>query len=232
MLGSWRLERVSRIAAWRGPPGRFHISSLIRVKWEVRPMDAPTIFRLVGLRYTLLWAQTRTRNGRIALFLLGLPVRRSHPPSDDCRRIRRGHAGGAIGPCGRGRAGGAGRVVCASPNRIRSYRVRHQHRLHRCRPATLRPQRWGAARRAPPDRHPGAGLDFRVGAAPGLFHRHVRVWRGWLLAGRRGGRAAADNGLPSGARAGHVDRMAFARKGGYRGPVRDADVRVSPARAS
>ena len=34
-------------------------------------MNAPLIFRLVGLRYKLLWAQTRTRNGRIALFLTG-----------------------------------------------------------------------------------------------------------------------------------------------------------------
>jgi hypothetical protein len=32
-------------------------------------MNAPLIFQLVGLRYKLLWAQTRTRNGRIALFL-------------------------------------------------------------------------------------------------------------------------------------------------------------------
>ena len=34
-------------------------------------MNTPLILRLVGLRYTLLWAQTRTRNGRIALFLAG-----------------------------------------------------------------------------------------------------------------------------------------------------------------
>ena len=34
-------------------------------------MNAPLILRLVGLRYKLLWAQTRTRNGRIALFLTG-----------------------------------------------------------------------------------------------------------------------------------------------------------------
>ena len=34
-------------------------------------MNSPLIFRLVGLRYKLLWAQTRTRNGRIALFLSG-----------------------------------------------------------------------------------------------------------------------------------------------------------------
>jgi hypothetical protein len=34
-------------------------------------MDAPLILRLVGLRYKLLWAQTRSRNGRIALFLTG-----------------------------------------------------------------------------------------------------------------------------------------------------------------
>jgi len=34
-------------------------------------MNAPLIFHLVGLRYKLLWAQTRTRNGRIALFLTG-----------------------------------------------------------------------------------------------------------------------------------------------------------------
>ena len=34
-------------------------------------MNAPLILRLVGLRYKLLWAQTRTRNGRIALFLAG-----------------------------------------------------------------------------------------------------------------------------------------------------------------
>jgi hypothetical protein len=34
-------------------------------------MNAPLIFRLVGLRYKLLWAQTRTRNGRIALFFTG-----------------------------------------------------------------------------------------------------------------------------------------------------------------
>jgi hypothetical protein len=34
-------------------------------------MDTTLILRLVGLRYTLLWAQTRTRNGRIALFLAG-----------------------------------------------------------------------------------------------------------------------------------------------------------------
>jgi hypothetical protein len=34
-------------------------------------MNAPVILRLVGLRYKLLWAQTRTRNGRIALFLTG-----------------------------------------------------------------------------------------------------------------------------------------------------------------
>jgi hypothetical protein len=34
-------------------------------------MNATLIFRLVGLRYKLLWAQTRTRNGRIALFVTG-----------------------------------------------------------------------------------------------------------------------------------------------------------------
>lgn len=34
-------------------------------------MNSATIFRLTGLRYKLLWAQTRTRNGRIALFLAG-----------------------------------------------------------------------------------------------------------------------------------------------------------------
>jgi hypothetical protein len=34
-------------------------------------MDTPLIFLLVGLRYKLLWAQTRTRNGRIALFFAG-----------------------------------------------------------------------------------------------------------------------------------------------------------------
>jgi hypothetical protein len=34
-------------------------------------MDSQLVFRLVGLRYKLLWAQTRTRNGRIALFLVG-----------------------------------------------------------------------------------------------------------------------------------------------------------------
>jgi len=34
-------------------------------------MNAPLIFRLVGVRYKLLWAQTRTRNGRIALFFTG-----------------------------------------------------------------------------------------------------------------------------------------------------------------
>src|SRR5580700_4252554 len=34
-------------------------------------MDSRLVFRLVGLRYKLLWAQTRTRNGRIALFLVG-----------------------------------------------------------------------------------------------------------------------------------------------------------------
>jgi len=34
-------------------------------------MNAPLILRLVGLRYKLLWAQTRTRNGRIALFVAG-----------------------------------------------------------------------------------------------------------------------------------------------------------------
>jgi len=37
-------------------------------------MDTPLIFRLVGLRYKLLWAQTRTRNGRIALFFAGYSV--------------------------------------------------------------------------------------------------------------------------------------------------------------
>jgi hypothetical protein len=34
-------------------------------------MNATLILRLVGLRYKLLWAQTRTRNGRIALFFTG-----------------------------------------------------------------------------------------------------------------------------------------------------------------
>ncbi|HTQ54724.1 MAG TPA: hypothetical protein VMI94_09710 [Bryobacteraceae bacterium] len=34
-------------------------------------MHPQLILRLVGLRYKLLWAQTRTRNGRIALFLSG-----------------------------------------------------------------------------------------------------------------------------------------------------------------
>ncbi len=34
-------------------------------------MNVSLIFNLVGLRYKLLWAQTRTRNGRIALFLTG-----------------------------------------------------------------------------------------------------------------------------------------------------------------
>jgi hypothetical protein len=38
---------------------------------EIRLMNASLILRLVGLRYKLLWAQTRTRNGRIALFLTG-----------------------------------------------------------------------------------------------------------------------------------------------------------------
>ncbi len=34
-------------------------------------MNVSLMLRLVGLRYKLLWAQTRTRNGRIALFLTG-----------------------------------------------------------------------------------------------------------------------------------------------------------------
>src|SRR5579871_2966903 len=34
-------------------------------------MNGPLILRLTGLRYKLLWAQTRTRNGRIALFFTG-----------------------------------------------------------------------------------------------------------------------------------------------------------------
>jgi len=34
-------------------------------------MNAPLILQLVRLRYKLLWAQTRTRNGRIALFVTG-----------------------------------------------------------------------------------------------------------------------------------------------------------------
>ncbi len=34
-------------------------------------MNSQLILRLVGLRYKLLWAQTRTRNGRIALFFTG-----------------------------------------------------------------------------------------------------------------------------------------------------------------
>ncbi len=34
-------------------------------------MNTSRILLLVGLRYKLLWAQTRTRNGRIALFLTG-----------------------------------------------------------------------------------------------------------------------------------------------------------------
>ena len=38
---------------------------------EIRLINAPLILHLVGLRYKLLWAQTRTRNGRIALFLAG-----------------------------------------------------------------------------------------------------------------------------------------------------------------
>src|SRR5689334_22314183 len=34
-------------------------------------MNPQLILSMVGLRYRLLWAQTRTRNGRIALFLCG-----------------------------------------------------------------------------------------------------------------------------------------------------------------
>lgn len=34
-------------------------------------MNGPLILELVGLRYKLLWAKTRSRNGRIALFLVG-----------------------------------------------------------------------------------------------------------------------------------------------------------------
>ena len=34
-------------------------------------MNAPLILELIGLRYKLLWAKTRSRNGRIALFLSG-----------------------------------------------------------------------------------------------------------------------------------------------------------------
>jgi hypothetical protein len=34
-------------------------------------MNAQLIFRIVGLRYKLLWAQVRTRNGRVALLTLG-----------------------------------------------------------------------------------------------------------------------------------------------------------------
>ena len=37
-------------------------------------MNSPLILRLVGLRYQLLWAQTRTRNGRIALFFAGYSI--------------------------------------------------------------------------------------------------------------------------------------------------------------
>jgi hypothetical protein len=33
--------------------------------------ELPLIFHLVGQRYKLLWAQTRTRNGRIALLFAG-----------------------------------------------------------------------------------------------------------------------------------------------------------------
>src|SRR5882724_11108174 len=36
-----------------------------------RVMNAALISELVGLRYKLLWANTRSRNGRIALFLSG-----------------------------------------------------------------------------------------------------------------------------------------------------------------
>src|SRR5207248_5939665 len=35
------------------------------------PMNVPLILELVQLRYKLLWAKTRSRNGRIALFLAG-----------------------------------------------------------------------------------------------------------------------------------------------------------------
>src|SRR5450755_893726 len=41
------------------------------VRMRLRAMNLQLILRLVGLRYELLWAQTRTRNGRIALFLAG-----------------------------------------------------------------------------------------------------------------------------------------------------------------
>lgn len=34
-------------------------------------MNAPLILGLISLRYKLLWAKTRSRNGRIALFLTG-----------------------------------------------------------------------------------------------------------------------------------------------------------------
>jgi hypothetical protein len=37
-------------------------------------MNPQLILRLVGLRYQLLWAQTRTRNGRIVLFVCGYTI--------------------------------------------------------------------------------------------------------------------------------------------------------------
>ena len=37
-------------------------------------MNTALIGELVRLRYKLLWAKTRSRNGRIALFLVGLPA--------------------------------------------------------------------------------------------------------------------------------------------------------------
>src|ERR1017187_941413 len=118
-----------------------------------------------------------------------LPVRPPYSAPDDCRRLRRCHDRGALGPGGKGRAGGAGRPVSECPRRIRGHRVRHQYGLHRRGIAALCAQRRRPAGGAPPDRHPGAGLDFRVRPLPGPFHRHVRVWRGRLLAGRSAGPA-------------------------------------------
>ena len=55
-------------------------------------MNTALIGELVRLRYKLLWAKTRSRNGRIALFLAGYLLLVMLIALLATRRVRRGHA--------------------------------------------------------------------------------------------------------------------------------------------
>src|SRR5207302_159153 len=70
LLRPWPLDPCQALEC-RVPPSGGAALRFTQDHGGPRAMNAALISELVGLRYKLLWAKTRSRNGRIALFLSG-----------------------------------------------------------------------------------------------------------------------------------------------------------------